>query len=159
VRIKRNTARVPPVDREGRVLLLIGRGLCFRSEPFWLSIGGALERGETLAQAAARELHEEAGITVDPGGLGGPLGTSVIEFSKFGMLPVTQYQTYFVVGVDDAAVSFARQGAVERRCIEGHAWLRAEGLATRPERISDPELPRLMRAAVTAAEWPGQCDL
>jgi 8-oxo-dGTP pyrophosphatase MutT (NUDIX family) len=67
------------VDSGGRVLLLIARGLFWRGEPYWLTVGGGLEPSETLAQAGARELREEAGIAVDPGALGGALGTSVIE--------------------------------------------------------------------------------
>jgi len=76
VRVKRNTARVLPVDPEGRVLLQLGRELHRRTDRFWLTIGGGAERGETLAEAAAREMREEAGIDVDPAELGAPLGTT-----------------------------------------------------------------------------------
>jgi 8-oxo-dGTP pyrophosphatase MutT (NUDIX family) len=150
VKISRDTARVLPVDTDGRVLLLLGQGLVVRRERYWLSVGGGVERGETLVQAAVRELHEETGIAVDPAGLGHPVGTTRIEFSSFGLLPVSQRQTYFAVAVRDTAVSFGGQGAVERRTIAGHAWLSAEDLEKRPERFSDPELPRLMRAGVAA---------
>ena len=102
MRVKRNTARVLPVDREGRVLLQLGRELHRRSDRFWLTIGGGAERGETLREAAAREMREEAGIDVDPAALGTPLGTTVIEYRLFALLPVTQYQTYFAIAVDDA---------------------------------------------------------
>ena len=66
VKHRRNTARVLPVDREGRVLLLHGWDPLRPDDPFWFTIGGAAEPGETLAEAAARELREEAGIVVDP---------------------------------------------------------------------------------------------
>jgi len=154
MRIRRDTARVLPVNREGRVLLQLGRELHRRSDRFWLSIGGGRERGETLAEAAAREMREEAGIDVDPEGLGEPVGTTVIEFSAFRLVPVTQYQTYFAIAVDDAALSFVHQSPLERLTIERHEWLSAEELAGRPERLADPELPRLMRAAVAATRGP-----
>jgi 8-oxo-dGTP pyrophosphatase MutT (NUDIX family) len=148
--ITRSTARVLPVNHEGRVLLLLGQGLLRRGRPFWMSVGGGLERGETLPQAAARELHEEAGITVDPGDLGGDLGATVISYRAFTLLQVTQHQTYYALAVDDPAVSFAHQGFIERRCIDRHQWLSADELERRPERASDPDLPRLMRTAVSA---------
>ncbi len=70
------------------------------------------------------------------------------------MLPVIQRQTYFAVAVADTAVTFAGQGRIERLTITGHAWLSAEGIAGRPERFSDPALPKLVEAAVTAVRGP-----
>jgi 8-oxo-dGTP diphosphatase len=54
-------------DRDGRVLLVErardpGAGL-------WTVAGGRLERGETLAQAVAREVREETGLIVEVGAL------------------------------------------------------------------------------------------
>ena len=132
------------------MLLQLGRELHRRSDRFWLTIGGGAERGETLAEAGAREMREEAGIDVDPADLGEPLGTTVVDYSLLALLPVTQYQTYFAVAVDDAEVSFAHQSLIERLTIERHEWLSAEELERRPERIVDGELPRLIRAAVAA---------
>jgi 8-oxo-dGTP pyrophosphatase MutT (NUDIX family) len=132
------------------VLLQLGRELHWRSDRFWLTIGGGAERGETLAEAAAREMREEAGIAVDPAKLGEPVGATVIEYSLFAVLPVTQHQTYFAVAADDAEVSFARQSLLERLTIDRHEWLSADELERRPERLADPEMPRLIRAAVAA---------
>jgi 8-oxo-dGTP pyrophosphatase MutT (NUDIX family) len=137
------------------VLLQLGRELLRRSDRFWLTIGGGAERGESMAEAAAREMREEAGIDVEPGALGEPIGTTVITYPLFGLLPVTQYQTYFAIAVDDAELSFARQSLIERLTIEGHEWLSPDELERRPERIADPETPRLMRAAVAAVRGRG----
>jgi 8-oxo-dGTP pyrophosphatase MutT (NUDIX family) len=136
------------------VLLQLGRELHRRSDRFWLTIGGGTARGETLAEAAAREMREEAGIDVDPAMLGEPIGRTVVEYSVFRLLPVIQYQTYFAIAVDDAAVNFAHQSLIERLTIERHEWLSEEELAGRPERLADPGLPRLMRAAVAATRGP-----
>jgi 8-oxo-dGTP pyrophosphatase MutT (NUDIX family) len=138
------------VDAGGRVLLLLGREPLRRGDRFWLSVGGGIERGESPAQAAARELREETGIRLDPAALGAPVGRSVIAFASFGLLPVTQEQIYFAVAVHGTTVSLAGLGAVERLTIAGHAWLSEDGLAQRPERLSDPELPGMVRAAVAA---------
>ena len=120
------------------------------ADPRWLTIGGGRARRETLAQAGARELREEAGITVDPAALGEPLGTSVVRYSAFGLVPVTQYQTYFAVAVDDVEVGRGHQGLIERLGIERHEWLTADELERRPERAVGPDMPGLMRAAVAA---------
>ena len=137
------------------MLLQLGRELHRRGDRFWLTIGGGAERGETLAEAAAREMSEEAGIDVRPADLGEPIGNTVIKYSLFALLPVTQSQTYFAIAVDDAEVSFAHQSLIERLTIERHEWLSADELERRPERLADPEMPRLMRVAVTLARGQG----
>jgi 8-oxo-dGTP pyrophosphatase MutT (NUDIX family) len=147
VRLRRNTARVLPVDPEGRVLLLHGWDPLRPRDPFWFTIGGAVEHGETLREAAARELREEAGITVDPELLGEPFATAPIDFWWAGM-HFDQDQTFYAIAMGDAAVSFAGQEALERATIDRHGWLRPEELDGGGERPADPELPRLMRLAV-----------
>jgi 8-oxo-dGTP pyrophosphatase MutT (NUDIX family) len=121
-----------------------------REDRHWLTIGGGRARGETLAEAGARELREEAGIDVAPAALGEPLGTTVVRYAAFALLPVTQYQTYFAVAVDAVEVTAEHQGLLERLTIERHEWLTVEDLERRPERLVDLEMPRLMRAAVAA---------
>ena len=71
--IRTQTARVLPVDDEGRVLLLHGWDPHHPDDPFWFTIGGAADPGESLRDAGARELYEETRISVEPERLGEPI--------------------------------------------------------------------------------------
>ncbi len=58
----RNTARVLLLDPQDRILLMKARPTP-DSPAYWFTIGGEIEPGETLAEAAAREIVEETGFT------------------------------------------------------------------------------------------------
>lgn len=131
------------------MLLLHGWDPRRPDDPFWFTIGGAAEAGETMPEAGARELREEAGIVVAPARLGEPIEVAAIEFSWAGM-DFIQGQTFFAVAVDDPGVSFAEQDPLERATIDKHGWLRPEELEGGGERPADPDIPRLMRAAIAA---------
>lgn len=61
---ERLTARVLLFDTEGRILLMLGR-LPGRppESASWFTVGGGFDPGETLEQAARREIAEETGFT------------------------------------------------------------------------------------------------
>ena len=154
---RRNTARVLPVNREGRVLLLHGWDPLEPADPFWFTIGGAVEAGETLAEAAVRELREEVGIAIEPSSLGEPVEVSYAEFSWAGAR-FEQDQTFYAVLIGEVEVSFAGQEALERATTDKHGWLLPEDLESgTTSRPADPEIPRLMRLAIqTVLERPAQ---
>jgi 8-oxo-dGTP pyrophosphatase MutT (NUDIX family) len=145
---RRQTARVLPVDAEGRVLLLHGWDPNRPDQPFWFTIGGGAEHGESLRDAAVRELREETGIRVDPAELGEPIAQSTIEFSWAGH-EIIQGQVFYAVPVTSAEVSLDGLDAWERATTDKYAWLSAEDLEA-GEPLADPELPALVRSAAAA---------
>jgi 8-oxo-dGTP pyrophosphatase MutT (NUDIX family) len=146
--LHRNTGRVLPVDPDGRVLLLHGWTPDRPEDPFWATIGGAVEDGESLRDAAARELREEAGMTVDPAALGEPLASSTISFTWAGR-EVVQRQTFYAVAVPHAEVSFAGMDRWELATTDAYGWFTADELLAEGH-AGHPDIPRLIRLAAAA---------
>jgi 8-oxo-dGTP pyrophosphatase MutT (NUDIX family) len=146
--INRQTARVLPVDPQGRALLLHGWDPHRPDEPFWFTVGGAAEAGESLRDAAARELYEETRIAVDPGRLGEPIAQNTVEFS-WGGHHIAQNQTFYAVAVGSAQVSLEGLDQWERATTDKYGWLSADDLEA-GEKPADPDIPDLIRLAVTS---------
>lgn len=142
----RQTARALPVDPAGRVLLLQGFDPERPDAAYWFTIGGAMDEGETLLDAAVREMHEEVGMVLPHDAFSEPFGFGVVEFS-FAGLAFVQEQTFFAVAVDDTTVSFDNMEPIEQRTTLGYHWWTAEELESsgQPHPI---ELPGMIRTAV-----------
>ena len=144
----RQTARVLPVDAEGRVLLLHGWDPRHPDRPYWFTIGGAAEAGESLRDAGARELREETGIVVDPARLGEPIARNRVEFSWAGY-QIRQEQTFYAVLVESAAVTLDGMDSWERATTDRYGWLSPDDLGP-DDPPADPEIPDLIRAAAAS---------
>jgi len=144
----RSTARVLPVDPEGRVLLLHGWDPHHPERPYWFTIGGAAEGAESLRDAAARELYEETRISIDPAQLGEPIAQNTIEFSWAGH-HIVQDQVFYAVLVESAEVSLDGLDLWERATTDTYGWLTAEDLEA-DGHPADSGIPDLIRAAVAS---------
>jgi 8-oxo-dGTP pyrophosphatase MutT (NUDIX family) len=145
---RRQTARVLPVDGQGRVLLLHGWDPRHPDRPFWFTIGGAAEAGESLRDAGARELREETGINLDPARLGEPIARNTVEFSWAGY-QITQEQTFYAVLVQAADVTLDGMDSWERATTDKYGWLSPDDLGP-DEPPADPQIPDLIRAAAAS---------
>jgi 8-oxo-dGTP pyrophosphatase MutT (NUDIX family) len=149
--VRRKTARVLPVRPDGKVLLLHGWDPLRPHTPYWFTIGGGVEPGETVKQAGIRELREEVGILLPADQLGEPMATNEIEF-EWGGCPIIQHQTFFAVGVDAVEVSFVNQEQLELETISDHGWWHADELEATGQ-AAHSTIPNLLRQAVEAIRY------
>jgi 8-oxo-dGTP pyrophosphatase MutT (NUDIX family) len=140
----RQAGRVLVIDPAGRVLLLEGFDPAEPDSRFWFTIGGGLDDGEETAQAAARELREEAGIIAAADELAGPVWQRSTEFS-FDGTRYRQEEDYYLLRVGHVQVSLAGLDDVERRTVTGYRWWSREELAAAVQPFYPAELPDLLR--------------
>ncbi|GIE93631.1 DNA mismatch repair protein MutT [Paractinoplanes rishiriensis] len=142
--IERRAARVLLVDRAGRTLLLHGGDPARPGLHWWFTPGGGLSGDETPTQGAARELHEETGLRIDPAELGEPVWRDVTEFSFDGR-QYRQDQDFYLLRVDEWQVDTAGMDDNEQRTITEHRWWAAAEIDASDELIYPPELADLLR--------------
>jgi 8-oxo-dGTP pyrophosphatase MutT (NUDIX family) len=130
------------------VLLLHGWDPLKPQTPYWFTIGGGVETGETVAEAASRELREEVGIHLPTEALGTPVATNTIQF-EWGGCPIIQHQTFFAVAVDGVDVTFANQEQLELETISAHGWWYADDLEATGQ-AAHVTIPGLLREAADA---------
>jgi 8-oxo-dGTP pyrophosphatase MutT (NUDIX family) len=142
--IPREAGRVLLLDAAGRVLLVRGADPARPGSRYWFTIGGGLDPGESLAQAAARELFEETGLRVEPDALGEPFRHEVIDFPYEGTW-YRQRQAYFVLRVPAWEVPVDQLAPEEEHYIHEHRWWSADEIATTTERVYPLDLADLLR--------------
>jgi 8-oxo-dGTP pyrophosphatase MutT (NUDIX family) len=136
---RRRAARVVPISRAGRVLLLHAGDPIDRSGGTWWEIpGGGIDAGETSAQAAERELYEETGIR------GAEIGPCVwVQRNRFTFagLMFDQHERIHVAWCDELEVQPAALEALEAAAFEGHRWWDVDDLLASDVAV----LPRSLR--------------
>ncbi|ASW91119.1 NUDIX hydrolase [Mycobacterium marseillense] len=127
----RTSARVVLLDETGAVLLLRGSdpALAEQHAPkWWFTVGGEVQQGERLAEAAARELAEETGLRVAPADMVGPVWRRDQVFEFNGSL-IDSEEFYFVYRTRRFEPSRTGRTELERSYIHGHRWCDAADIA------------------------------
>lgn len=139
VRAKRPAARILLVDRSGDAPggPSGGHVLLFRftpddRPPFWVTPGGAVDRGESYEQAARRELREEVGLDRD---CGAQVATRRVEFVTIEGVEVEADERYFRIDIDGCTVDPAGHTDLERRVMQSWRWFTRAEIAGWPEPI------------------------
>ncbi|GAB3084357.1 NUDIX hydrolase [Phycicoccus sp. Root563] len=92
--VHRRAARVVVVDADGYVLMIKGFDPHRPEDPYWYTVGGGVEPGESDRQAAVREVWEETGATITGDDLLGPVHADRGTFSFEGRT-IHQEQVFY----------------------------------------------------------------
>jgi 8-oxo-dGTP diphosphatase len=133
------------LDPDDRLLLFLFRVRRSQQvETFWATPGGAVEPGETFAEAASRELSEETGITAD---VGREVARRDCAFALPSGEPVRADERYFLVRLESDAIRLDGLGTVEADTIVEHRWWSLDDLEDSDERIYPEDITMIVRNA------------
>lgn len=157
---RRTSARVVLLDDGGAVLLFCGSDPAFTGGPaprWWFTVGGAAQPGETLTEAAVRELAEETGLRVEPADMIGPVWRrdAVIDFNGSVIRSEEMFFVHRTARFEPAA---SGRTALERRYIHGHRWCdetMIDELVAKGETVYPLQLGELLAEANALADARG----
>jgi 8-oxo-dGTP pyrophosphatase MutT (NUDIX family) len=144
VPLERRAARVLLVDEDGRILL---QNCCDPSDPdegaWWNTMGGGIDEGESSAQAAVRELHEETGLHLAVDQLGPVVHRRLTRF-RFGGSDYSQSEEYFLVRTPCFAAAPTAHSDLEMVAVLGTRWWTRDELRGSSERVYPEELVEVL---------------
>lgn len=142
----RESARVLVVDAAGRVLLFRFREWGGGGEArgySWCTPGGGVEAGETLAEAAARELREETGLVVSAASLGGVVAETG-GYADLGWAAGEFRDVFFLCRVDAHEVDVSGLVGAELDHHAGHRWWSVDELRDTADTVHPLGLAELL---------------
>jgi len=92
--VHRRAVRVVLLDERDHVLMIHGCDPRNPHHTYWYSLGGGVEEGEDVREAAVREVWEETGLRLAPEELVGPLREDFVVF-PFDGRQIHQEQVFF----------------------------------------------------------------
>jgi 8-oxo-dGTP pyrophosphatase MutT (NUDIX family) len=120
---RRLSARILLIDEDDRVLLFFNQDSVVPGADSYYTVGGRVEAGESLAEAAARELFEETGLRVAPESLGAVVcrREGPMRMSDGTVMQAEEHYFFLRTNHFEPDLSGLEEG--ERREIVHGAWL------------------------------------
>ncbi len=144
----RVAARVVLVDEQDRVLLVEGHDPARPEQGwYWFTVGGGIDVGESVEQAAVRETREETGLVLDVDALGPVVRADTVEFA-FEQWRLRQHQRFFVVRVRAFEPDRSGWMDLEVRSQRGMRWWTLDELRTTAATVYPADLAELVEAAL-----------
>jgi 8-oxo-dGTP pyrophosphatase MutT (NUDIX family) len=128
------------LDADDRLLLIHARDPKSHAE-CWYPVGGGVEPGESLQAAAAREAHEETGLTDLPTGT--PVWRRDHRY-EFNGQAFDVHEEWLLRRVDHFTPAPANLTPYEARTILDFHWWNAQQLTDTTETIYPPQLGQLL---------------
>ena len=109
--------------------------------PRWITPGGGIDEGESVMQAAIRELAEETGLQVSPEALGELIWVTEGRWDwADGQNHHTFVDHFYLLQVQDFALDISGWTADEHRDVIEHRWWSLDDLKQSGESVSPPGL-------------------
>ena len=147
----RPSARLLVIDPDDRVLLFrfAHRRGALAGQTYWATPGGGVEAGETLTEAAIRELRGETGFVVPQ--VGDVVGDRSFKVQLPGGEYVIAKETYFVVRTPRIELSRDGWTSLENEVMAEHRWWSFDELLVTEDKVFPVTLLRMLAKAGLAA--------
>ena len=117
-------------------------------QTFWATPGGGLDEGESYEDAARRELFEEVGLQM--GDVGSQVAQRTARFVLPSGDPVLADERFFLIQLDELAVSDANWTALEQEVMTAHRWWSQAELRGTAEQVWPEDLEEVL---IEAGVW------
>jgi 8-oxo-dGTP pyrophosphatase MutT (NUDIX family) len=149
--LRRRAARVVLLDPDGRVFLVEARDPADPAKGAWWEIpGGGIDHGESSSEAAARELHEETGISAAE--IGPCIWVQHVEFD-FGGWHFDQDEVIHVAWAEGGHYDPQALEPLEHLAFSAGRWWSLDELSTSGVRLL-PERLRDLLPPIVAGDLP-----
>jgi 8-oxo-dGTP pyrophosphatase MutT (NUDIX family) len=144
---RRLSARLLILNDAGRLLLFrfVHKRGPLAGQDFWATPGGGVDEGESLEQAAVRELEEETGL--QRASVGPEVARREVAIQMPDGEHVVSDERYFLVRITGDALSWANWTALEREVMVEHRWWSRDELSRTKATVWPENLPQMLEGA------------